>query len=84
MEFSQEHRFDKAPSIDGFNAKNFKSSWRVIKKDVIVVVHDFFAHNILYPVVNCAMLTLIPKNSEEKTMKYMRPIGCCTTVYKII
>lgn len=75
---------DKAPCIDGFNAKVFKASWRGIKKEVIADVHDFFEENRLYPAVNSAMVTLIPKNSEAKIMIDMRPIACCTTVYKII
>jgi hypothetical protein len=30
------------------------------------------------------LVTLIPKSSDAKTMKDMRPIACCTTMYKII
>lgn len=33
----------KAPDLDGFGAKFFKSSWNIINKDVITVVIEFFA-----------------------------------------
>lgn len=33
---------------------------------------------------NCALLTLIPKSSDAIIMNDMRPIVCCTTLYKII
>jgi hypothetical protein len=74
----------KAPGIDGFNSKNFKVSWNVIKSDVFAAIHEFFDHDRLYVAVNCALVTLIPKSSDAKTMKDMRPIACCTTFYKII
>jgi hypothetical protein len=74
----------KAPGIDGFNSKNFKVSWNVIKSDVFAEIHEFFDHDRLYVAVNCALVTLIPKSSDAKTMKDMRPIACCTTFYKII
>jgi hypothetical protein len=74
----------KAPGIDGFNSKFFKASWNVIKSDVIAAVHEFFDYDRLYAPINCALVTLIPKSSDAKTMKDMRPIACCTTMYKII
>lgn len=56
----------------------------MINPDVIDAVQDFFVQNNLYKPVNCVIVTLIPKTSEAKTMKEMRPIVCCTTVHKII
>ncbi|XP_058741550.1 uncharacterized protein LOC131613927 [Vicia villosa] len=75
---------NKAPGVDGYNAKFYKSSWTVIKKDVVNVVQDFFVNNRMYRAVNCALVTLIPKTKDAKSMKEMRPIACCTTLYKII
>lgn len=37
----------------------------------------------MFDVVNCAIVTLIPKSAEEKKMGDMRLIACCSTVYKI-
>ncbi|MCI72260.1 transposon TX1 putative 149 kDa protein, partial [Trifolium medium] len=65
----------KAPGIDGFSSKIFKASWNVIKSDVLATVHEFFDHDRLYVAVNCALVTLIPKSSDAKTMKDMRPIA---------
>ncbi|XP_058768386.1 uncharacterized protein LOC131642116 [Vicia villosa] len=74
----------KAPGIDGFSARFFKGAWTVVGEDVKKAVQDFFKHERLYPAVNCALVTLIPKKKDAKTMKEMRPIACCTTIYKII
>lgn len=55
-----------------------------MKGDVIRAVQDFSCHKILYVAVNCSLVTLIPKTKEAKTVKDLRPIACCTTLYKII
>ncbi|XP_058755140.1 uncharacterized protein LOC131628305 [Vicia villosa] len=34
--------------------------------------------------INCALLTLIPKFPAAKHVKDLRPIACCTTLYKVI
>ncbi|XP_058753184.1 uncharacterized protein LOC131626385 [Vicia villosa] len=74
----------KAPGIDGYNAKFYKASWHVIKKEVIDATKEFFQDDRLYPAINCTLVTLIPKHTEARKMKDMRPIACCTTLYKII
>lgn len=43
----------------------------------------FFGQIRMYDAANCALVTLIPKYKEAKTMKDMRPITSCTTLYKI-
>lgn len=60
---------NKARGIDGFNAKFFKSGWNVIKNDIVEAIKYFFEHKRLYKTVNYAMLTLIPKTKEAKTMR---------------
>lgn len=77
-------RDKKSPGVDGYNAKSFKTSWWLIKVYVIKAVQYFFVNNRLHKAVNCAVVTLIPKTKDAKTMKEMRPIACCTTLYKII
>lgn len=53
-------------------------------RDLLSAVQEFFVQNKLYKVVNCSLVTLISKRSGAKTMKDIRPIACCTMVYKII
>lgn len=55
-----------------------------MKYDVIAAVKDFFENNRLYKAFNCTLVTLIPKTRDAKVMKDLRPISCCSTVYKII
>lgn len=56
----------------------------MIKNDVVAAVQEFFEHGRLYVTVNCALVTLILKTNAAKIMKEMRPIACCTTLYKLI
>lgn len=70
--------------MDGFNVKFFKASWTIVKKDVVKDVLDLFDNNRMYAIVNYTLVTLIPKSPTVKTMKNLRPIICCTTIYKLI
>lgn len=38
----------------------------------------------MFPMVNYALVTLIPKKNEANIVKEMRPIACCSIIYKII
>ena len=38
----------------------------------------------MYAAINCVVVTLVPKTHGADCMKDLRPIACCTTVYKII
>ncbi|XP_058776813.1 uncharacterized protein LOC131651162 [Vicia villosa] len=38
----------------------------------------------IYAAINCALVTLIPKTPTANSMKEIRPIACCITVYKIL
>lgn len=74
----------KSPDIDGFNAKFFKVSWHIMRKDVIAAVMEFFRTYKLYRGLNNNMVTLIPKSDNARHIKDYRLIACCTTSYKII
>lgn len=74
----------KAPGIDGFRAKNFKSSWKIIKVDVMRAVKEFFENGHIYKEVNCTIVTLIPKTNEAETIRDYMPIAGYLTLYKII
>lgn len=74
----------KALGMGGFTSKFFKATWSITKKDFIPVVLEFFDDNYMFDAVNCAIVTLTPKSSEAKTMRDMRHIAYCSTVYKVI
>lgn len=73
-----------APCIDGSSAKFFKSSWNIIKQDIIKVVMDFFERKKMYKEIKCTLMTLIPKTTTTDMVKDYRHISCCTIIYKII
>lgn len=75
---------DKAPGVDGYNAKIFKKAWQVIQSDVNKAVKDFFSTGTLYKPVNCTTVTLLPKVPNPTSVKQYRPIACCSAVYKLI
>ncbi|XP_058776555.1 uncharacterized protein LOC131650866 [Vicia villosa] len=74
----------KAPGIDGYGAKFFKSCWHFIKDDVVAAAQVFFEKCILFRAFNGTVVTLIPKTEQAKTVKEYRPIAGCTTFYKIL
>lgn len=74
----------KAPGVDGFGSKFFKSSWGIIKHDVLNVVKSFFRRGTMDIKFNNTLETLTPKSNQAKTIREFRPICYCTTVYKII
>jgi hypothetical protein len=42
----------KAPGLDGFGASFLKTTWSIVKKDVIAVVVDFFYDDKIYSAIN--------------------------------
>ncbi|CAI8619135.1 unnamed protein product [Vicia faba] len=75
---------DKTPGLDGFSAKFFKSSWNIVKSDLFAAIHDFYQHNHILAAINYAVVSLIHKIHDVEYMKDLRPISCCTTMYKIL
>ncbi|CAI8592291.1 unnamed protein product [Vicia faba] len=74
----------KKSGIDGYTSKFFKSTWKITRGVVLDAVQDFFVRNRLIAMANCALVTLIPKTSEAKRIKDMRPIACCSIIFKVI
>ncbi|XP_058725738.1 uncharacterized protein LOC131597033 [Vicia villosa] len=50
----------------------------------MAAIQEFFVHKQLYATVNYVIVTLIPQNPIGKEYEMLRPIACCTTIYKII
>ncbi|XP_058783026.1 uncharacterized protein LOC131657674 [Vicia villosa] len=72
------------PGLDGYNSKFFKSTWDIIKYDLLNAIQEFFDKGKLYKAFNCTLVTLVPKSQSAKSVKDFRPISVCTTFYKII
>ncbi|XP_050918656.1 uncharacterized protein LOC127136103 [Lathyrus oleraceus] len=71
----------KVPGIDGHGARFFKASWHTIKDDVIAPIMEFFDNERLYKAFSSTVVTLIPKNEEEKQVKDYRPIAGYQHIY---
>lgn len=75
---------NKAPGLDGYNVKFFKSAWNIIKGDLMEALQDLFYRNQMFAAVKCVLVTLIPKTCDDNSMKELRPIAYYTMVYNII
>lgn len=75
----------KASGINSFDAKFFKSVWRIVGTDVKKSSSPFFKRRKMFLVVNCTLVSsLIPKKASVTHLRDMRPISCRTTIAKII
>lgn len=74
----------KAPGPDGILALFFKEYWRIVGRDVVSMVHDFFNGGRLLAELNHTFLVLIPKVDHAQTVSQFRPISLCNVSYKII
>lgn len=74
----------KAPDPDGYGAKFFKSSWNIVREDMMEIVKLFFEKGELDSRINTTLITLIPKHSQATNLRDFRPISCCSTVYNIL
>jgi len=75
---------DKARGLNRFSIAFFQYCWDVIKKDLMGVFQDFYAHSKFVKSINATFLTLIPKKSGAMDLKDFRPISLVSGVYKII
>ncbi|GJT93496.1 RNA-directed DNA polymerase, eukaryota, reverse transcriptase zinc-binding domain protein [Tanacetum coccineum] len=74
----------KAPGPDGFTAKFFKATWKIIGKDICMAVRDFFLIGKLLGEVNATLISLVPKIPTPSKVSDFRPIVCCNVLYKCI
>ncbi|CAK8579589.1 unnamed protein product [Lathyrus sativus] len=74
----------KAPGLDGFGAKFFKSSWTTIREDVVAAIKEYFETGKIYKAFNNVVVSLTPKGQSASEIQDYRPITICTTFYKII
>lgn len=72
-----------APGPDGLSFLFYQTFWHVIKHDFMALVRDFERDVLDTSKLNYAIVTLIPKESDAKTMKQFRPISLGNVSIKI-
>jgi hypothetical protein len=74
---------DGAPGPDGIPFMFYQKFWDVIKLDLINMFNAWFDDNLDLYRLNFAMITLIPKENEARSMKKFRPISLLNCSFKI-
>jgi exonuclease III len=76
---------DKAPGADGFIGVFFKTSWNLIKVEVMQEVHFFYnQHSQHLSHLNTAHIVLIPKKSDAVSVTDFRPISLTHSIAKVV
>jgi len=73
---------DGAPGPDGFPFLFYQTFWEVIKGDLMRLVNSFWENNLDLDRLNYAIITLIPKEPDAKTLKKFRPISLINCSFK--
>jgi hypothetical protein len=76
---------DKAPGPDGFSAGFFKTSWNVVKDDLLRGLNKFYDLNDpSFNSLNTAFFVLLPKNETPSAMSHFRPISLIHAFAKLV
>lgn len=75
---------DKAPGPDGMTPAFFQKYWKIVGKDIVVMVRKFFADGMLSNSLNSTNIVLIPKKKCPVFISELRPISLCNVLVKII
>lgn len=76
---------DRAPGPDGFTGAFYKSSWHIIKTDVMAAIHAFaHADSRNLQKLNNALIVLIPKKPGARSPGDFRPITMIHSFAKLI
>ncbi|WVZ95314.1 hypothetical protein U9M48_041096 [Paspalum notatum var. saurae] len=76
---------EKAPGPDGFIRMFFRSSWGIVKEDLMLAVNYFYQlHDQHLNKLNSAHICLLPKNPDATCISDFRPISLTHSVAKII
>jgi len=74
----------KSPGPNGFNFNFIKSSWEVLKADVMAAVQLFHTTGSLPKGCNTSFIALIPKVRDLSSLDQFKPISLVGVIYKII
>jgi hypothetical protein len=61
----------------------YQKFWGVIKDDLLAMFKDFSSGNLDLYRLNFALITIIPKEKDARTMNKFRPISLLNCSYKI-
>lgn len=75
---------DKSPGPDGMSLEFYQKYWKIVGKDVVAVVKDFFDIGVFNQHLVHTNIPLVPKKRNPQTMTEIRPISLCNVIYKII
>lgn len=74
----------KAPGPDGFHPIFFQNTWDTTCYDLHLNISNWFKEaHVPHDLCN-ALICLIPKVENPSTVKQLRPISLCNTIYKIV
>jgi len=81
----QEIAAEKAPGPDGFIGAFYKSSWGLIKEDVLQAINYFYnRHDQYFNLLNNAHIVLLPKKDDAASVGDYRPISLSHSITKLI
>lgn len=75
---------DKSPGPDGFNFNFLKTSWNLIKGEVVAATQEFFTNNKMPRCVSSSFIALIPKKIHPQSLEDFWPISLIGCIHKII
>lgn len=72
-----------APGPDGFSFLFYQKFWNLIKEDFIMLVKDFECGRVNIARLNYAMITIVLKEENAKSLKKFRPNSLINCSFKI-
>jgi hypothetical protein len=73
---------ERAPGPDGFSFLFYQKFWHLIKEDLMAMVRGFEKGEINIARLNFAMIILIAKEDEARTLQKFRPISLINCSFK--
>jgi hypothetical protein len=74
---------EEASGHDGFSFLFYQKFWPTIKGDFMAMVRSFERRELNIARINYAMIILIPKEENAKTLKKFRPISLINCSFKV-
>lgn len=75
---------DKSPGPDGFPMAFFQACWGIVKPNLMVVFHQFYANGQFEKSLNATFVTLIPKKHAANEIRDFRPLSLVGGFIKLL